>query len=422
MLKYLNYFQLFLFCLIPLLLVTGPFLSDLSITLIGVIFIICIINTNNFQFIKSKFSIYFFIYYLIFIIASLNSNNILFSFESSLFYFRFGLFFLAIHYIIENSKNFNSYFLFFLFLTFLILIIDGFYQYFTAYNFLGYHYGGNRLSGLFGNEQKLGNFLIRLLPIILAFFIISKTKIINSDYFLILFSIVVGTLIFISGERNAVVLFLIFVILFTLLIIKSNFLKLAFLAIFLLISVSLLSETNIKQRLILNTIDSVKIKDSNELYFISEEHQGLILTSIKMGKENLLTGVGPKMFRNECMETKYQINHSTKDSLTSHCSTHPHNIYAQLFAETGIIGLSPLILFFIIITALLCREILLRFNGKIILSRYQCLLLIAIFLNFLPFVPSYNFFNNWISIIYYIPIGLLFNSIQNQDIKNETVN
>ena len=127
MLKYLNYFQFFLFCLIPLLLVTGPFLSDLSITLIGIIFIICIINTNNFQYIKSKFSIYFFIYYLIFIIASLNSNNILFSFESSLFYFRFGLFFLAIHYIIQNNKNFNSYFLSFLFLTFLILIIDGFY-------------------------------------------------------------------------------------------------------------------------------------------------------------------------------------------------------------------------------------------------------------------------------------------------------
>ena len=49
-----------------------------------------------------------------------------------------------------------------------------FYQYFTSYNFLGFHYGGNRLSGIFGDEQKIRKFSYKTSSIIVALASISK--------------------------------------------------------------------------------------------------------------------------------------------------------------------------------------------------------------------------------------------------------
>ena len=53
--------------------------------------------------------------------------------------------------------------------------------------------------------------------------------------------------------------------------------------------------------------------------------------------DNVLIGSGPKMFRNLCSKNLEIVPNS--------CSTHPHNMCAQLLAETGIIGF--LFIFFI---------------------------------------------------------------------------
>ena len=37
----------------------------------------------------------------------------------------------------------------------------------------------------------------------------------------------------------------------------------------------------------------------------------------------------------------------------------------------------------------------------------NCILL-GIFVNLFPFLPSGNFFNNWLSILYFLPIGFYF--------------
>ena len=47
--------------------------------------------------------------------------------------------------------------------------------------------------------------------------------------------------------------------------------------------------------------------------------------------DNPIFGVGPKLFRIFCDDQKYNIDRDT-------CSTHPHNTYIQILAETGIIG------------------------------------------------------------------------------------
>ena len=60
-------------------------------------------------------------------------------------------------------------------------------------------------------------------------------------------------------------------------------------------------------------------------------------------------------------------------------------------------------------------------GGKASVNNYKVLLLLAILINIMPFVPSYNFFNNWISIVYYLPVGFLIHFYINNK-KDEVVN
>ena len=59
--------------------------------------------------------------------------------------------------------------------------------------------------------------------------------------------------------------------------------------------------------------------------------------------DNKIFGQGPKSYRYLCKDDRFKINKWS-------CSTHPHNYYAQLLAETGLIGF--LIIFMIFLFAL----------------------------------------------------------------------
>ena len=51
------------------------------------------------------------------------------------------------------------------------------------------------------------------------------------------------------------------------------------------------------------------------------------------------------------------------------------------------------------------------FNQKRILTDYQVCLLAAIFVTVWPLSPNGNFFNNWLMIIYSLPVGLFLQSV-----------
>ena len=52
-----------------------------------------------------------------------------------------------------------------------------------------------------------------------------------------------------------------------------------------------------------------------------------------MFSDNKLFGQGSNTFRYLCSSEKFRISDKNEG-----CSTHPHNIYVQLLAETGLIG------------------------------------------------------------------------------------
>ena len=147
------------------------------------------------------------------------------------------------------------------------------------------------------------------------------------------------------------------------------------------------------------------IKSSEEPVIFSKFHDSHIRTAIKMFKDQPIFGHGPKMFRIICKNKEYAIG-------VKPCSTHPHNFYIQLLAETGVVGFLFLLnaLGYVIYLSLRqLKSIILR--QKRPLTDYQVCLLAGILITLWPFSPNGNFFHNWLMIVYSLPVGFYLQSI-----------
>lgn len=163
------------------------------------------------------------------------------------------------------------------------------------------------------------------------------------------------------------------------------------------------------------------IKNSSEKNFFNSKdqsiviftrgHDSLIRTAYNIFKDKPLIGHGPKMFRVKCKIEKYAVG-------VSPCMTHPHNFYIQLLAETGIIGflfLFTTLSYVIIVSLKQFKSII--FKEKRPLSDYQVCLLAGILITIWPLSPNGNFFNNWLMIVYSLPVGFYLQSIYSKNIS-----
>jgi O-antigen ligase len=157
---------------------------------------------------------------------------------------------------------------------------------------------------------------------------------------------------------------------------------------------------NTKQRVFDQTFDQMGLSDDKEITIFSPQHNELYKTAIKITKDNLIFGVGVKNFRNKCNQEKYKISNYS-------CGTHPHNSYIQLLVELGIVGLIFGFYIFSIFLIFIFKHFQHLFKGKYHFDDFQVCLISAILISLWPFAPSGNFFNNWLNIIYYFPVGIL---------------
>jgi O-antigen ligase len=88
------------------------------------------------------------------------------------------------------------------------------------------------------------------------------------------------------------------------------------------------------------------------------------------------------------------------------CTTHPHNVILQLLSETGLVATFIVYLYFFLIIFKLFRNLFVESEEKI--DQSTIFLMILLVMNLFPLSPSGNFFNNWLNIIYYYPLGILF--------------
>ena len=85
----------------------------------------------------------------------------------------------------------------------------------------------------------------------------------------------------------------------------------------------------------------------------------------------------------------------------------------QLLAETGLIGAIPIILLFFSIVYLLFKTLIIKIQRKTFLNDYQICLLVTLFITLWPVIPTGNFFNNFLNVIYFLPVGFLLHQFKN---------
>jgi O-antigen ligase len=395
------------FYLIPFALISGPFLPDFLISIIGILFIFYVIKNKHYQYFNNNFFKIFLIFYLYIVIRSLFSANLIESFQTTIFYFRFSIFVLATYFLIENSKNFIRIFSLCLLSAITLVAVDGIFQFFYGYNLIGLKQAiPDRVGGLFGKESILGSYIVRLTPLLFALLFINFDKKFFFNYAICFILIILNIAVYISGERTSFFLMILFDAIF-LTLIRINFILKIFsvLLIFLLIFTFSIYKKSISDRMFNQVYESVfKEKKIN---IFSPGHQLHYQAAFKMFQDNYIFGQGVKMFRFECSKEKY---YNDNKYVEGSCSTHPHNTYIQFLAETGIFGF-----FFIFLCFFYILYNLYKNYQKLILYKKAniplVLILSNIFINLFPFTPTGNFFGNWLSVLYYLPVGFYLSSI-----------
>ena len=95
--------------LLPIFLVLSRFMADLAICVCAILFLISVIKKKEWFYFSNPFFYFFFLFFFYIFVSSIFTLNII-SIGTTVFYFRFGLFSLAVWHVINNNSKFLKYF------------------------------------------------------------------------------------------------------------------------------------------------------------------------------------------------------------------------------------------------------------------------------------------------------------------------
>tara|TARA_B100000959_G_C14944691_1_gene609343 strand:+ start:124 stop:1362 length:1239 start_codon:yes stop_codon:yes gene_type:complete len=388
--NYIANLSICLICLLPVSLVLGPLIAEINLFIVVVFFIFEISKEKNFVFLKSKIFLALSLLWIYFVLMSLISSYVLFSLKSSFFYLRIILFSIAIcYFFLKKNFNISKFFFYSLFLSLIFLFFDATIQKVFGVNLFGQVSRVHRISSFFGDELILGSFIARLLPTIFAiFYFFNIKKIISFLPIVWLYSILI---VIFSGEKTSFAL----IILSSLIIIIFSHLSLlkkilGFISLITLIFSIFYLIPDLQHRIIKEYIKNT----GGGKYLYSKPHNHHFNTAYKMFLDKPTTGHGPRNFRKLCSKEKFY-------SGTFSCSTHPHNIYIQLLAETGFVPFFTVLMlfFFTCYKFIVIQKFKFLVNDDYNKYYFRLFSNLGLFINLFPLSTSGNFFNNWFSIL-----------------------
>ena len=422
-------FFVFFFMLIPVLLITGPALPDIVITLSSIYFLISfLLIKNNKYFLKDKFFLISILFWLSILFISFFAYDKIRSFQDSFIFIRFLIIpTIAYFFFFNNEKRLKNV-ITIIFLCVCFVSLDTLFQYFnydSKYGFgrdlIGFKsqwYG--RLTGPFGDELVPGAYISKFgLLGYLFFFFIKKKKI--NIYLEIIYLSLLGLVCFGSGERMALATY--FLGLFFLLIFIKDKRLVYFISIsisvFLIVSCvklhpfyndyKVISSTHLHQGL---TIEKYfKCEESNAKKcskiiqlqpsfteviknFKSSAYGEIYNVGLTMFTDNPLTGIGISNYQIACINIeKY------KSKMKNYkCASHPHNNYIHFLSEGGIIAS----LFFLLFLGSIIYIIILGKSPIII----KFVSLASIIILFWPIMSTGSLIKNWNGVLTFYIIGL----------------
>ena len=419
----------YLYLLIPLLLITGPALPDIVISL-GVLFgIFYVIYQREYEnLIKLnlfRISIIFWISLILISFFSYNKTN---SFQDSLIFIRFLLIPFVCYFVFFKNKKLFERLLLIIFVLVVFVSIDTLYQFmnYSSKNGFGKDILGfksnwyGRLTGPFGDELIPGSYISKL-GLFGFVFLISLKRMKNNIIIQSLYLSLIILVCYVSGERMAFATFslsLIVLIIFLDEFRKSILLSIIIGAVFIFLAVYLhpfyndfivIESTQYHQgqkiekfyqcegdiEKLCSRIINVQPSFFEVIKNFSTSAYGEIYKlSYNMFLDNPITGIGINNFKYLCefdeLYKKLMVNYD--------CASHPHNIYIQWFTEGGMIVFICFILYLYYIVKFIINN-----TGE---KKYKIISLIIIFSMFWPIMSTGSLIKNWYGIITFFIIGI----------------
>ena len=198
----------------PLLLLIGPLVAEVFLILSIIFFLFFAIKEKKSFFYKNRFLIFFSLFYLSTLYSTLANFYNFDSAINGIFYFRIPLFAFSIWFILERFNFFDKKIIILYVIFLFIIIFDSLLQFYTGKNLSGNEiFLTGRITSFFGEEQILGGFMLRTLPIFLIYLIMNDS--LNDKkpgiFYAILISFVC-LVIYISGERSSFALLILFLV------------------------------------------------------------------------------------------------------------------------------------------------------------------------------------------------------------------
>ena len=192
----IHYLSLLLIYSLPISLMSGPAIPDISITLVGILFLIYAFKNSDFYWLRIDWIKAGIIFWISLILISFFSINKSSSFIDSLIFIRYIILSAAVYYWLITDDKILKVLLLILFSTIIFILLDCAIQFFRydpligfgadIFGYLPTDYG--RLTGPF-NDQVPGSHLSKFFfyIIIFIFIFLQKLQIYKNYYFFVLF-------------------------------------------------------------------------------------------------------------------------------------------------------------------------------------------------------------------------------------------
>lgn len=395
----LRRFNLWLFGLMPLALLVARGGAEVIMAMIGLSFLATIIQQKKWDIVKNPLvGILFLTWLALNILVSPFAGDIGESFGRSLLWLRFIVFFAAVPFWLIRSRDELTVILRAWGIILAFAVIDGLVQLATGTSLTGRPMLGYRLTAAL-DRPNIGIFVVRIgFPFMAGCLLLIAARAIDKDLWRVKlpmwgFALLMLAFVLLTGERSATLLTFIALAIMALLAttISAEYRRyglfgiaaaLAALAAVLLSSERILA----RAKSALQTIE----------HFWHSIYGELMMAGLRLWREHPLVGVGMNNFRIACEEILGR-------GLISGCHPHPHNMYIEWLAETGVIGFVGFAAFVVI----LMRQVLkplwvddarIRLVGTFLAGSLLVVLL--------PFSVSQSFFSNWPAMLLWSSLAL----------------
>ncbi|HBN52347.1 O-antigen ligase [Thalassospira sp. MBR-102] len=382
-----------LFC-IPIFLLFTRAAADISVVLIALIFLARSLLEKKWSWTREKdILILLIIFVLMNLVISPFAEHIGKSFERSLSWLRFVVFYAAVtRWILTDARTIKW------FVTGLLFALgtaacDALYQFFTGFSLLTGQAMSGRLTGPL-DRPNIGMYLSKLGFAALTMAVMLYAHGVSRKLFIIgcVLSPLLLVVVFLSGERAASVLTLLAIMttLFSLFLIggaaRKVSLGLAFVGAIALILL-LITSDRIWGRV--EALASVVSDYSDSIY------GQLVFLGIRFFAENPLTGSGMGNYPLVCKDY-------TAAGLTNvPCHPHPHNFYVEWLSDTGMIGTIPFTVFIGLLYFMGLKTLFGPRESRLLGGLYLGVLVMSLF----PFSVTQSLFSNWPAILAWTSIA-----------------